>query len=211
MANKIFALISLFSALIFLQSCSSSKSDEVDETAEEVKTAKVKELKEAEANTILTTAESEQTNEMYSPEIDTTYLYWLDSAMIILDGSTKCNIFALNVLAKSGYQTPDENALSRDLFDTSKFKDVLPVVNINDLEGARKGDLVVWSYHVIIFESEVALNDRLYVKGWWAGTRQADNGDNIMNNVCHGKYKIDGEFVVRRPVKKKLQNEKIEN
>jgi len=78
----------------------------------------------------------------------------------------------------------------------------LPVIGIDDITNARRGDIISWNGHVIIFEEPVTVNNELYAKGWWAGTQQADNGDNIMNNVCHGKYKLNGEFVVRRPVHK---------
>jgi hypothetical protein len=140
---------------------------------------------------------------MYNPDVDSTYLYWLNNKLIMLDGSTKCNIFALNVLYKSGYKTPTTNALTKDLVDTEKFKDILPVVGIKDASNAKKGDLVVWNGHVIIFESLVKVKNDLYAMAWWAGTRQSDNGENIKNNVCFGKYKLNGYYIVRRPLRKK--------
>jgi hypothetical protein len=60
----------------------------------------------------------------------------------------------------------------------------------------------VWNGHVIIFESLTKIKSDLYALAWWAGTQQSDNGDNIKNNVCYGKYKLTGYYVVRRPVKK---------
>lgn len=156
-----------------------------------------------EGGKIMNIAATEQNREMYSPKKDTTYLYWLNNQLSLLRGSTKCNIFALNVLYKSGHKTPKTNALCRDLVDTTRFKDILPVVGVKDISDARKGDLIVWKHHVIIFEklSQKIKND-MYVAAWWAGTSQKDNGDNIRNNVIYGKYKLNGNFIVRRPVKK---------
>ncbi len=153
-------------------------------------------------NIILTIAKIEQSNTMYSPEIDSTYLYWLNNKLIILNGSTKCNIFALNVLYKAGFKTPVSNALSRDLFDTTNFKDIFPVIAVNKITGAKKGDIIAWKYHVIIFETLVSIREDKYALGYWAGTRHEDNDINIKNNVCYGKYKLSGEYVVRRPKKK---------
>lgn len=186
---------------VYFTGCSSSsETEERTETAEEETETKTKK-DYAESSVILNTAQSEQGNEMYSPDIDSTYLYWLDNDLIILSGSTKCNIFALNVLYRSGFKTPDENALARDLFDTANYKEILPVIGINEIIKARKGDLIVWYGHVIIFESATEINDEEYAVAWWAGTRQKDNEDNIRNNVCYGKYRLDGDYVVRRPIK----------
>lgn len=179
---------------------SSSETGDKTESNEEETVTKTKTENE-ESSIILNTAQSEQINEMYSPDIDSTYLYWLDNDLIILNGSTKCNIFALNVLYKSGFKTPDENALARDLFDTANYKEILPVIGVNEITNARKGDLVVWYGHVIIFESATEINGEEYAVAWWAGTQIQDNDDNIRNNVCYGKYRLDGEYVVRRPVK----------
>ena len=55
---------------------------------------------------------------------------------------------------------------------------------------------------MIIFEKAVSAYGQQYAFGWWAGTRSDDNGDNVLNNVCHGKYPLNGEFIVRRPMKK---------
>jgi len=174
---------------------------ETTETTEENNT-EVTDVEESGGAKILGVAEAEQEKEMYKPNVDSTYLYWLNNKLILLDGSTKCNIFALNVLHKSGYKTPTTNALTRDLVDTEKFKDILPVVGIKDASSARKGDLIVWNGHVIIFESLTKIKSDLYAMAWWAGTRQSDNGENIKNNVCYGKYKLNGYYIVRRPVRK---------
>lgn len=151
---------------------------------------------------IMKVAKDEQQNEMYKPSIDKTYLYWLNNKEIHLNYATKCNIFALNVLYKAGFRTPKVNALSRDLLDTTRFRDELPVIGISDPRAAAKGDLIVWSGHVIIFESLVKVKKDMYAVAWWAGTHQPDNGDNVQNNVCYGKYRLNGYYVVRRPVKK---------
>lgn len=173
---------------------------ETTETTEDNK--EVSDVSDANGGKIMKIADSEQEKEMYSPQKDSTYLYWLNNRLALLKGSTKCNIFALNVLYKSGFKTPTENALCRDLVDTDRFTDILPVVGVQDISNAKKGDLIVWRGHVIIYESLVKIKKDLYALAWWAGTRQEDNGDNIKNNVIYGKYKISGNYVVRRPVKK---------
>lgn len=189
---------------ITLSGCSSSSetADDEDYGESEEYTGSKERTSETTGSDIIYYAGSEQANEMYSSLKDTSYLYWLDDQLLVTNGSTKCNIFALNVLHKSGYKTPDVNTLCADLFDTTFATDILPVVGINTIEDAQTGDLIVWSYHVIIFEIAVNVYGREYAYGWWAGTRSEDNGDNILNNVCHGKYPLNGEFVVRRPVKK---------
>lgn len=157
----------------------------------------------SEGANIMNAAAREQNREMYSPKKDSTYLYWLDNQLSLLKGSTKCNIYALNVLHKSGHKTPKTNALCRDLVDTTRFKDILPLIGVKDISRARKGDLIVWKHHVIILEKfHQQIKNDLYVMAWWAGTSQKDNGDNIRNNVIYGKYKLSGNFIVRRPVKK---------
>lgn len=204
---RLFIFIGLFTVL-FIAGCSGSK-DTNDEKSEYEKESEYSD-KESEkkiegsitGNYILNAAESEQKNEMYKVEVDSTYLYWLDNYLLILNGSTKCNIFALNVLKKAGYKTPEVNALSGDLYDTLNFTDILPVVGVNDVSDAMPGDLVIWNGHVIIFESEIEVNGQNYALAYWAGTKNPDNGENILNNVCYGKYKLNGNFVVRRPVKK---------
>jgi hypothetical protein len=173
---------------------------ETTETTEDNK--EVSDDGDADGAKIMKIADSEQEKEMYSPKKDSTYLYWLNNRLSLLKGSTKCNIFALNVLFKSGFKTPTENALCRDLIDTDRFTDIFPVVGVQDISNAKKGDLIVWRGHVIIYESLIKIKNDLYALAWWAGTRQQDNGDNIKNNVIYGKYKISGNYVVRRPVKK---------
>jgi hypothetical protein len=191
----------LFSFVIIFNGCSaSSDSDDNSGSREEIKSKS--DIEESEGEKILITAKQEQGNEMYSPDVDTTYLYWLNNRLIILNGSSKCNIFALNVLYKSGFKTPGENALAKDLFDTMKFTEILPVIGINDITKARKGDIVVWYNHVIVFVSVIEVENELYALAYWAGTNREDDGENIRNNVCYGKYKLNGNYVVRRPLKK---------
>lgn len=212
MENRKLVYIALFFSLsIYLTGCfPASRTEEDDkettETTEEKNNdegnKEVIEISDAGSAKILKIAASEQNVEWYSPSVDSTYLYWLNNQLIVLNGSTKCNIFALNVLFKSGYKTPKTNALCRDLVDKDKFTDILPIIGVKEISTAQKGDLIVWKGHVIIFEGLVKSKKDTYVTAWWAGTRQKDNGDNIRNNVIYGKYKISGEYVVRRPVKK---------
>ncbi len=210
--KKILYLFLAFVLGLYLIGCfpASRTEDDEKETTEktEEKNKEDKEEKEVTEVTdaggakIMSIASAEQDKEMYSPQKDTTYLYWLNNRLALLKGSTKCNIYALNVLYKSGYKTPTENALCRDLFDTERFTDILPVVGKSDIKEAKKGDLVIWKGHVIIFESLVKTKNDMYALAWWAGTRQSDNGENIRNNVIYGKYRLNGTYVVRRPVKK---------
>ena len=193
-SNKYLIFLLALTALFYFAGCSSSKPND-EETTETT-------TEEVESGSIISAAQAEQENEMYSPKQDSTYLYWLNNKLILLNGSTKCNIFALNVLHRSGFKTPTVNALTRDLVDTEKFIDILPVIGIQNTDNAEKGDLIVWNGHVIILESLTKIKNDLYAVAWWAGTRQKDNGDNIKNNVCYGKYKLNGYYVVRRPVKK---------
>jgi hypothetical protein len=184
---------------IYISACSSSRTD--DDQPENTTTNNPTEntYDETAGAAIISIAKDEQHNEMYSPAVVSTYLYWLDNKLISLNNATKCNIFALNVLYKAGFKTPKVNALTRDLVDTSKFEDVFPVVGVSDPEAASKGDLIVFNGHVIIFESLVKIKKDMYALAWWAGTHQADNGDNVLNNVCYGKYKLSGYYVIRRP------------
>ncbi len=190
----------LFLSAFYLGGCGASGDYEESEHASENKKP-YEDSESKHASIILDIAETEQNNEMYSPHQDSTYLYWLNNEMIILNGSTKCNIFVLNVLFKAGYRTPDVNALSRDLFDTANFKDILPVIATSKIDDAKRGDIIAWKYHVILFESVVFIKDDEYALGYWAGTRQENNNINIKNNVCYGKYKLTGDYVVRRPRK----------
>ena len=196
---RFYFFLSLLLGMIYLSGCTSSKPSE---TEEEETTNPETGYEEAHGAIILSAAADEQQNDMYTKANDLTYLYWLNNQEAHLKNRTKCNIYALNVLYKAGFKTPKTNALTKDLVDTSKFSDILPVVGISDYETAKKGDLIVWNGHVIIFDYLVELKKDLYAMAWWAGTSQKDNGDNIMNNVVYGKYKLSGYYVVRRPVKK---------
>jgi hypothetical protein len=189
--------ILLFAGSVILVGCSGSKTTE----SEEEETPEIS-YKEAYGAVILSKAEEEQQNDMYTKSNDLTYLYWLENKPIHLKNRTKCNVYAINVLYKAGFKTPKTNVLTYDLVDTDKFTDILPVVGISDPESAKKGDLIAWKGHVIIFDYLVQIKEDMYAMAWWAGTSQKDNGDNIMNNVVHGKYKLNGYFVIRRPVKK---------
>jgi len=194
-----FHLVTLFVCVaVIFAGCSGSSSTE---TEEETTNPEIS-YKEAHGAVIMNAAEEEQQKDMYTRANDVTYLYWLDNLKVHLKNRTKCNIYAMNVIYKAGFKTPDVNVLTHDLADTSKFKDILPVVGVNDPESARKGDLIAWNGHVIIFDYLVRIKRDIYAMAWWAGSGQRDNGDNIINNVCHGKYKLNGHFVVRRPVKK---------
>jgi hypothetical protein len=185
-------------ALFYFASCSGGSSSK--ESEEETKTEVSYE--EAHGAIILNMAREEQQKEMYAKSSDSTSLYWLNNKYIKLKNRTKCNIYALNVLYKSGFRTPKTNALTRDLVDTSQFQDILPVVGISDPEIAKKGDLIAWNGHVIIFDYLEEIRNDIYAHAWWAGTSQRDNGDNILNNVVYGKYKLNGYYVIRRPLKK---------
>ncbi|MEP7146214.1 MAG: hypothetical protein ABI792_04305 [bacterium] len=200
--NSISSIIISFLLITYLNGCGSSSDYEEEKEDTSEKKESVEKSESEQGNTILNIAKSEQNNKMYSPDVDSTYLYWLNNDLIFLNGSTKCNIFALNVLYKSGFKTPEVNALSRDLFDTANFRDILPVIAVNEITGARAGDIIAWRYHVIIFEALLTIREEQYAKGYWAGTRQKDNERNVKNNVCHGKYKLSSDYVVRRPGKK---------
>jgi hypothetical protein len=198
--HKLIVFIAV-SGLICLTGCTGSKSTESEEKTESTEITETS-TEEAQGALILNAAKEEQQNEMYAKSNDSTYLYWLNNKLIRLKNQTKCNIYALNILFKAGFKTPSVNALSRDLFDTTKFEDILPVVADSDPETAKKGDLIVWNGHVIIFESLTKIKNDYYAFAWWAGTSQVDNGDNIINNVIYGKYRLNGHFIIRRPVKK---------
>jgi hypothetical protein len=209
MIKKLIFLLSVFLLGLYLIGCfpASNNRNEDPETKENTETTEntnntQNPIEEGAGGAIVNIARTEQQNEMYSPSIDSTHLYWLDNRLILLNHATKCNIFALNVLYKAGFKTPKVNALTYDLADTTKFKDIMPVVGISDPTDAKKGDLIVWNGHVIIFETLLKIKQDLYAQAWWAGTRQSDNGDNVINNVCYGKYRLNGYYVVRRPLKK---------
>ena len=152
---------------------------------------------------IIKTAKLEQKNEMYSPDVDSTLLYWI-SKVIALKNHSKCNIFALNTLYKAGFKCPKQNARTVDLMNETLFSDILPVINISSLDEIKKGDLIVWNGHVIIFESLDRINNDDYAVAIWAGTRRSDNGKTILNNVCYGRYPLKGNFIIRRPVRKSI-------
>lgn len=200
MKTRLLLAFLIFCLSFYISACTSSKPVE-EETGNEP-TEVSTETEESAGLAIINTAKEEQQKEFYDKKEDSTYLYWLNNKLILLNNQTKCNIFALNVLFKAGFKTPKVNTLTKDLVDTSRFKDIFPVVGISSTDAAMTGDLIVWNGHVIIFESLVETKKDVYVQAWWAGTRQADNGDNIINNVCYGKYKLSGYYVVRRPVKK---------
>jgi hypothetical protein len=152
-------------------------------------------------NSIIESALIEQQNEMYRTDSDSVEIYWMNNTIKRLKNSTKCNIFALNVLFKTGYKCPDEYILTRDLFNKDKYNDVFPIIDISSPNDINKGDLVIWNGHVIIFESLTEVSGKLYAKAIWGGSNQENNGKFVINNVTYGKFKLDGEFVVRRPVK----------
>ncbi|HWQ81960.1 MAG TPA: hypothetical protein VN514_06805 [Ignavibacteria bacterium] len=200
-AKSFIILISLTVSLI-LTGCIASPRHPKYEDDDESDTVSVSEYEnesEENGNLIIKTALIERKNEMYSPDADTTYLYWLRNKPVLLRKTTKCNIFALNTLYKAGFKTPKTNALSRDLYNESLFEDIIPVVRLKSLEDIRKGDLVVWKYHVIIFESLVYIKDDPYAKAIWAGTSKRDDGKKVMNNVMRGNYPLKGSYIVRRP------------
>jgi len=200
-----FFYLSCLAITFFITACSGSN-DRTDKSEENNKPGSIENTESYSSvfNKINKTAEEEQLNPMYSISEDTTFLYWLGNQIITLNNSTKCNIFALNVLYKAGFKCPEINTLTYDLMDTSRFKDIFPLINFEDetdlVNKIRPGDLIIWNGHVIIFESLEKIKERLYAVAWWAGTRQEDNGENIINNVIHGKYPLDGNFIVRRPV-----------
>ncbi|MBS1493924.1 MAG: hypothetical protein JST55_10450 [Bacteroidetes bacterium] len=199
-----FKIIFLISFAIILSSCSSSTEyEEKTENTETNENTNTVTYSEENGNKILSQAKIEQQNRMYSPSVDSTYLYWLNNKLILLYNTTKCNVYALNTLQKSGFKTPKVNALCRDLYDTTRFNDIFPYVKITDNSDIRKGDLVIWRGHVILFDYLFLPNKqkRVYAKAWWAGTSKADDGETVINNVIYGKYELKGDFIVRRPVK----------
>ena len=195
--KKRYIIYLLLLTLVFLVGCSTSKYEKKEEEEIEV------EIKPGEEQglLIMKAAKEEQKNEMYSPEKDSTYLYWLDNRLIILYNSTKCNIYALNTLYIAGFKCPDVNTLTKDLMDETRFQDIFPVVNISEPEEIMKGDIIVWYGHVIIFDYLIKKKNKIYAQAWWSGTSQEDNNDNVINNVKYGKYSLKGNYIVRRPIK----------
>jgi uncharacterized protein YcfL len=145
----------------------------------------------------------EQQKSMYAKNSEYVYLYWLKNKKLSLKGHTKCNIFAINTLYKAGFLTPDQNARTVDLMNEKLFSDVFPVTNVSKPSQLKKGDLIIWNGHVIIYDTIAVVNKDLYAKAIWSGTRKRDNGNNVINNVIYGKYPLSGNFIVRRPIRKK--------
>ena len=139
---------------------------------------------------------------MYATKSDSVYLYWLERSITGLKNISKCNIFALNSIYRAGYYCPEKYALTHDLFNRDKFNDIFPVIDINSPEEIVTGDLIVWDGHVIIFESLTKIKSDFYAVGIWGGSRKEDDGKNTLNNVSYGKYKLDGNYIVRRPKKR---------
>ena len=162
----------------------------------------VEDKKLSDGNLIFKYARIEQKNSMYEKNSDSVSLYWINKK-IALKNHTKCNIFALNTLFKAGFLCPKENARTTDLMNTNLFEDVLPVAKVHRPDDLEKGDLIIWYGHVIIFDSVVTINKDLYALAIWAGTRQKNNGKNTINNVTYGRYPLSGDFLVRRPIKKR--------
>jgi hypothetical protein len=198
-------ILLLFLAVLFVSGCSASKDFKHDENKNKDKTKKktipieYKNLSDGEI--IIKVAKEEQKNEMYSKDVDSTYLYWLNNKLILLKNQSKCNIFALNTLSKAGFKCPGQNALTYDLMNKTLFGKILPIVDISSPEDIKKGDLLVWYGHVIIFDSLIKIDKDFYALSIWAGTRQPDDGNSVINNVAYGKYPLNGEFIVRRPIR----------
>lgn len=194
--------LSPLTLIIILNGCSGSGeySEEKDEHNDDTKlSGSVSELEiERKGNLILNIAREEQKNEMYSSANDSTYLYWINNPMF--GTFSKCNIFAMNVLYKAGCKCPYENVTTYDLMDTSRFNDILPVIKMNEDVKIFKGDLLIWNGHVIIFESYVYESNNEYVLAWWGGSRQINNGVDIINDVAHGRYPLAEGYIVRRPL-----------
>jgi len=199
-----FRIIFLILIAVILSGCSSSSDyEEKTENTETNENNSTTTYSEENGIRILSQARIEQQNRMYSPDVDSTYLYWLNNKLILLYNTTKCNVYALNTLQKSGFKTPKINALCRDLYDTTRFNEIFPCVSISDLSEIQKGDLIIWRGHVILFDYLFPPNKqkRVFAKAWWAGTSKQDDGETVINNVIYGKYELKGDFVVRRPIK----------
>jgi hypothetical protein len=184
-------LIFNFSFLIFI-GCSSSEPDKKEN--EEVN----KENESSHAS-IINVGFEEQKNPMYSRSSDSSILYNTGKLHSGLSGYTKCNIFALNVIYKSGYKCPDEYLLCKDFFDTTRYGEFFPFVRLSSLLEIQAADLIVWRGHIIICEKPC---DEEYVFAIWGGSSREDDGTTIINGVKYGKYKITGDYIIRRPIKK---------
>lgn len=192
----------LYAIISLLFGCSAADKQKSEKENIEIRRKEISEKSDIAGSKIINTAREEQKNKMYSTISDTTVLYWLNDDTLFLAGMSKCNIFAVNVLYKSGFYCPSENVRTYDLMDTSRFTDILPVVKFDDENDLRKGDLIIWNGHVIIYEYYTYINNDLYAVAWWAGSNQQDNGSSVINNVANGKYPLNGDFIVRRPVLK---------
>lgn len=146
-------------------------------------------------------ARLEQRNPMYAKDSDSTILYWLKNKPLYLKGQTKCNIFAINTLYRAGFKCPTVNVRTKDLMDENLFNDIFPIIRVRKPEDLERGDLIVWYGHVILYHSFQIIKNDIYALAMWAGTTKKDNGKNVINNVIFGKYPLDGNFIVRRPIK----------
>lgn len=201
--------VSIIILFIILNGCSGSGNygEEKDEYENYHKdkskaTGSISELEmEKKRTQIVETAREEQKNEMYSSSNDSTYLYWINNP--VYGKFSKCNIFVMNVLYKAGCKCPYENVTTYDLMDTLRFNEILPVINFSEGEKLLKGDLIIWNGHVIIFESYVYEENTEFVVAWWGGSKQPNNGIDIINDVAHGRYPLKAGYIVRRPVRVK--------
>lgn len=193
-------------SMIFFYGCSGARSDETykeETTKEEIEiNPDTPEISSTEADVIFSTAFEEQKNPMYAKDADTIFLYWLNNRILELGYQSRCNIFALNTLHKAGFKCPDVNTLTRDMMDTTRFNNIFAYIRVDTISQIRKGDLLVWNGHVIIFEKLVKSREKYFAQAIWAGTSKDDDGKTIINNVIYGKYPLEGYFIIRRPVKK---------
>jgi hypothetical protein len=196
-------------SMIFFYGCSGARTNETykEETTEETST-EVETIPDApgisstEADMIFSTAFQEQKKTMYAKDADTIFLYWLNNRILELGYQSRCNIFALNTLYKAGFKCPDVNTLTRDMMDTTRFNDIFKYIRVDTIAQIKKGDLLVWNGHVIIFEKLIKSRNQYFAQAIWAGTTKEDDGTTVINNVIYGKYPLDGYFIIRRPVKK---------
>ena len=199
MKNKLFNSILFFSLIISLIffSCTSSQKYKPNKEEESENYENIGQI-----GAIFKIAEKEQNNPMYSKESDSTYLYWLDNKLILLNNATKCNIYALNTLFKAGFKCPETYVLTYDLMDTLKYNDIFPFIASVESDKLERGDLIIWYGHMIIFDSLIMIKDDKFAFAFWAGTKQKDNGLNVKNNVIYGKYPLQGFYIIRRPQKR---------
>lgn len=195
--------------MIFFYGCSGARTNETynDTNNEKIEEAEEKidhpsGITSTEADMIFSTAFEEQMNPMYAKDADTIFLYWLNNRILELGYQSRCNIFALNTLHKAGFKCPDVNTLTRDMMDTTRFNNIFAYIRVDTIAQIKRGDLLIWNGHVIIFEKLVKSRDKYFAQAIWAGTSKDDDGKTIINNVIYGKYPLDGYFIIRRPVKK---------